>query len=477
MPFIDLLNQDYPSKSLDQNQSQLTNMYLEADQAKGKYKVIALPTPGLTTFCDTGKSVIRDMYKNNEVLYVVAGDTFYSINSAGTKTSLGTLNTSTGFAKIVDIAGGIDTNNQIFIIDGTNCYSYNLGSSTATFPITDLDCPQTSIDLAAQDDYVILANGNSIQFNISSLSDTLTWSALDFASKISRADRLVGILSSRKKLWLFGNSTTEVWYNSGNASFPFEAVPDVFIEYGCAAKRSIAKGNGVVLFLAKNDMGGVSVLQADELLNTIKTPTSITTPPYEALISSFATISDAIGHIFTKDGHSFYILTFPTEGYTFLYDFTTGIWSQMQSNVSSDYTRFLGNCMVNCYNKLLIGDYNSGKIYYADTDNYTENGTAIRRIFVSPPIYHEGKRIIASRLQIDVETGIGDNKTFTLEKSLDNGGTWSTVGTYTVPAVGGRIFATSLGSSRSGFIFKITTTMDAKFILLGFVLEFKLGHS
>src|SRR5258708_1072508 len=160
---IDLLNSHNPSKSTDNNPSQLSNMYLEEDKNfstqyypavsnhKGKYNVVAYPTPGLDLFCDTGKANVRALYTLNDVMYVVAGNTFYTVNSSGTKTSLGTLNTSSGFAKIRAITGGIDTNNQLLIIDGTNGYTYNTGTSIATFPITDVNFPQTATDVTTQD--------------------------------------------------------------------------------------------------------------------------------------------------------------------------------------------------------------------------------------------------------------------------------------------------------------------------------------
>lgn len=475
---IDLLAQDYPSRSLDQNQSILVNMYLEADKFKGKYPVIALPTPGLSLFADTSEANVRAIFEQNQILYVVAGNHFYSINSSGVVSSvLGTLNTSSGFAKIVSISGSSDTNNQLFIIDGTNGYSYNIGSTVATFPITDVDFPQTCIDCTARDDYILVAKLDSISFNISNLSDSLSWDALDFASKISEADRLTAIRTHLSKVWLFGNKTSEVWYNNGNADFPFGPVPDTFLQYGCSAKNSISSNEDYMLFLSANSRGGYSVVKAQP--SQAYTPTPLSTQAHDSLISSFSVVSDAIGYCYTKDGHKFYDLTFPTAGYTFVFDLSSGAISTRQSFIGAAYTRFLASCQSFCFGKNLVGDYQSGKIYSQETAIYTENGTAIRRIITSPSgvLYAGGKRVFVNRLQIDVETGIGSNKTFTLEKSMDNGSTWNTVNTYTIPSKGNRIIENRLGSSKDGILFRITTTMDAKFIVLGFYADINIGHS
>src|SRR5690348_7440896 len=104
MTAVNLLNQYYPSPSTDQNQSLLSNMYLEKDVNRGKYPMIARSTDGLTLFCNTGQSVVRALYTHRGVLYCVAGNVFGSINSSGTLTNIATLNTSSGFAKIRSIS-------------------------------------------------------------------------------------------------------------------------------------------------------------------------------------------------------------------------------------------------------------------------------------------------------------------------------------------------------------------------------------
>lgn len=473
MPKINLLSQDYPSKAIDENQSRLINMYLEPDKNNGQFPIIAYPTPGLTSFCSTGEAVIRTMYEYNGVLYAVAGNKFGSVNSAGTFTQLGSnLSTSTGFAKIISITGGSDINNQLVIIDGTNGYSYNLDTAIATFPISDTDFPDNATDITSQDDYVIVANPTSIQFNLSNLADSTTWEALDFASKIGYSDNLVALKSHKSKLWLFGNRTIEVWYNSGNPDFPFERISDIAINYGVAAKESIAAINDSIYLLAQAASGGYRFMQ---IVDYGLVPFGDS--PREALVNSFTTFNDCKAYSYTIDSHDFIDWTFPTENVTFTYDVTTGVWLTRQSNLAGTYGRFLGNCSAFCYNKRLIGDFNSGVIYTQSSSVYQENGTAIRRMFVSPPIPHEGRRIFVHRLQIYVETNVGSNKTFTLEISNDSGRTWETIETYTIPSDNlTQIYTSSLGSAFN-WMFRITTTMNAKFMLLGFTAEFSMGSN
>ena len=468
---IDLLTQDYNSQAVDQNQSRLINMYLEPDKSKGRDQLIALPTSGLTTFCDTAEAVVRAMEEYNGVLYVVAGNKFGSVNSAGTFTQLGTnLTTSTGFAKIKAISGGSDTNNQLIIIDGTNGYSYNIDTSTATFPIADVDFPQTATDLEAIHDYTLVQVSSSIKYQLSTVADSLSWAALDFASKIAQPDNLVAIKYWQDRLWLLGNKTIEVWWDSGNVDFPFERIPDIFIHKGCAAKQSVVLAQETLFFLSQDITGGYQFIRMQGF-----TPTAIETTPIAYAINNFTTITDCIGYSYIKDGHEFIDWTFPTENQTFTYDATTGIWLTRQSYISAAYGRFLGNCHAFCYNKSLVGDYNSGKIYSQSSSTYTENSVAIRRMFISPPLQFDGRRLFVHRLQIDVQTNVGASKTFDLDISTDSGVTWETIDTYTIPTSSAtQIYTTSLGSGFN-FIFRLTSTTNARFAILGFRADFSVG--
>lgn len=489
MPQLDLLDMSYLSKSSDQNQAELKNMYLEIDPNKGKYKYIALPMPGLSLFCDTGLSNIRCLFSIQEKLYAVAANELLYIDQNGTTTTLGTLNTSTDSstvrAKIRAITGASDINHQLVIIDGTNGYQYNTSTSIGQFPITDSNFPQGAIDIESQDDYITAILPNSITYQWCNLSDTTTWNVLSFASKTGQADGLNALLSHENVMWEFGTQTTELATNVGDPDLPFTK-NSTFLHYGCPARYTIAVNGNYYIFVSSNAHGGYSVYQTLPRIYYYN-PAPVSTPPIDTQLGQWSSIGDAFGHIYNVDGHEFYELTSPSSNQTFIYDIPKsqqadaqkGAWYKRESYINGSYGRFLGNTRAFCYGKRLVGDFNSGKIYYEDSNNYTENGIPIRRQFVSPsgPTYAGGNRVIFSRLQIDVETGVGSNETFTLEKSIDNGSTWQLVNTYTVPPKGGRIYENRLGSSRYGMIFRITTTMNAKFAILGFQVNMEPCHS
>ena len=465
---LNFLNQSYETKASDQNLSSLINMYLVEDQSQGKYPVIAYPTPGLTVFNSGSGSVVRGMYEQAGVLYAVVDNKFYSYNSAGTRTERGTLTTSTG---LVYFAGLID---EILIVDGTNGYHYTISTTTFQSPLTDGDFPQTATSIANLDEFGIATITSSNQYQISAVGNGASWSAADIATVSGSPDNLVRAFINRRELWFFGENTTEIWFNSG-ASFPFERIQGIFIEYGLAARASIGKGDGTIFFLGQNTSGGLNIIKMDGYI-----PQVISNRAIAYQINTYTTTSDAVGFVYQQEGHEFYVLTFPTEAKTWVYDLSTQLWHERQSYVSAAYTRWLPNCYAYAYGKHLVGAYNSGTIYQLSTTTYTENGTAIRRRLVTHPFHTDNeKRYTINKFQLVFESAVAASPEFDLEVSRNGGRTYSTAVTKNLGSTtdyGKRIIYDRLGQCRS-CAFRVTTTMNAKCIILGAQADLTMSTS
>lgn len=480
---INLLNEYYKSRSIDQNNADLVNMYLEIENkdvlqqnikgglttAHPKYKIIAYPSPGKTVFNSGSGSVVRGMIENRGVLYAVIDNTLYSYDSAGTRTSRGTLSTSTGQVEISAIPG------QLEIIDGTSIYNYNTGT-TAFTTVSDPDAPSNPLTMATQDSTVLISSNNAVTIYGSDIADGTSWSALSFGSKTTTSDYIVKLQAFKSRIWIFGTYESEIWYNNGASTFSFAIVQGSSFPYGCAAKNSVAHGQDAIYLLAQSKKGGLTILSANES-GMIPTPNQGIIKQINDLVNAGTTISDAVGYCYMKNGHEFYILNFPTAGVSFEYDITSDVWSSRMSYVSAAYTRDLGNCYAYCYGKHLVGAYNSGTIYYLDDTVYTENSTVMLKCIVTPPAYAEGKKLFFDRLQVDTEKGVGSNKSLTTSISYDSGHTYTDTYTDNLPDVGERLFWNRLGMTQDAFVVKLESTADAKFIVLGAIAEVHVGNN
>lgn len=469
MTQINLLAETANGKSVEQNSANLTNMYLTMDSDNGKYQANAYPTPGLTIFATLPTSPVRAMYDLHGVLYVVSGNTLYSVNSSGTPTSIGTLNTTTGFAKMRGI------NQQLMIIDGTNGFIYNIVSHVFS-QITDTNFTQNCTDLNSQDEIFMVVEPNSQTWQICQISDGTDWTFEGlplFTSVTGNNNYLAAIISLQRQVWLPGTTTTSVYYNAGQAGFTFAQNASVFTELGCAAPQSLAYGDNTLFMLAKDRNGGIVVVNFNGY-----TPAVISTSAINYQLSLLTTISDAIGFTYWQEGHEFYVLSFPTANKTFVYDMAIQAWHQRTSLLSGIQGRWLVQSYCFSYNMCLGGDFQSGNIYKLDMTNFTENGTAITRTLVTNPYYQAGAMIFVSKLQIDFDEnaiynsgGTANTTALNLYVSRDGGRTYgaakpqSLVGSGLTP-YGYRVQWQRLGASRN-FTYMLQTSMNAQFIILG----------
>lgn len=462
---IPLLGAHYSTDAPENNSRQLVNWYLEEDSFGGAYQSIAKPTPGLDVFATISGTEVRGIFEHKELLYTVVDNKFYSVNSAGAETLIGSLLSSTGLVSIAAI------DDEIMIVDGSSGYTYVL--STTTFAqITDVDLPSNPEIVTAQDSYFIVLSPSTGKFFISSLNDGQTWSALDFATAEGSPDDLVTCISDRRELWLLGERTTEIWFNTGG-SFPFERVSGVFIQHGCAAKHSLAQGDNTLFWLAKNKSGDSYVVRTDGLNAIVISSRAITDE-----IAEMTTISDAFAYVYQQSGHEFYVLTFPTEGETFCYDASTGQWHKRTSfnSISQEYGRHRSSSFAFCYGKELVGDFSSGKIYAFNNETYTDNGTVILRTLISAPIFNGNKWMTIHNLEINFKKGVGlvsgqgNDPQAMLRISKDGGRTWGNslwrspgaLGTYTANALWNR-----LGSTKNAFVLELTVSDPIEWIILG----------
>jgi hypothetical protein len=183
---------------------------------------------------------------------------------------------------------------------------------------------------------------NSGQFQITGLND-VTVDALDVATAEGSPDNLVGLISDHRDLWLFGTDSTEVFFNSGNADFPFERIQGAFIEHGCAAKFSIAKMANTVFWLGQDDKGNGIVLMAKGYQ-----PQRISTHAVEQAIQSYGDISDAKAYTYQQNGHNFYVLNFSAAQTTWVYDLTTNLWHERVYMNQGSYERHRADLSLVC---------------------------------------------------------------------------------------------------------------------------------
>jgi len=390
----------------------LVNWYLEKNPGNAKFPYALYPTPGLTRLVTLGNGPIRGMCDMGGYLWVVSGDTLYRVDSNYNTTTIGNIGSSGNVDMVTNNTHVlIVTNQQMYVADSDGVLEQ---------PFRGMGCA------AYQDGYAIVYKRTTEQFYISGVDDFTSWSALDFSSADTLPDSIVGLVSVQRQLLIFGEKTTEFWYNAGLASFPFSRSQTN--EIGCKAKESIAVFDNAAFWLA--DDYHVYMTQGVQ-------PQKISNSQIAKLIEEQPSPEEARAFVYSQQGHTFYVLTFTDK--TIVFDAMTGTWHERKSE---SINRWRANKYWQIWNTHIVGDYANGKLYKLDLDAYDEDGDTIRREADSAPIHAAGDRVTLWEVLVDIDSGQGltsgqGNDPELMLQWSDNGGrTWSNELTSKMGAVG-----------------------------------------
>lgn len=470
------------SKLADQEAT--VNLYVQAfpPAANASTRMALYPWPGVENFVTVAAAPCRGTYTAAGRTFAVYGANFVEINSNGTSTARGTVawadNTPVTFAYNGDGGG------ELFV--SASDVGYMLTLATNVFGT---ELASASDFCAMRDGYFLSLDTATSTVSISDLYDGATWDPTQFAQRSIAGDPWVSMLTPTvgREIWLFGTQTSEIWYNAGTSPFPFAPQPNALLPHGIAAARSAASVAGSVMWLAQTELGRCQVVQA-----VGSQPRIVSTTALQQAFDGYVTISDAIGQALEFQGHTFYILTFPTDGATWAYDLTTGYWVQLGTwnSDESAYEAWRPTFHTFNFGKHLMGDLETGDLWNMSPTLYTDvDGGAMRRLRRAPGIIDEDRRVFYSEIQILMDVGVGnvvapsDNPQVMLRMSNDGGYTWSAeytmsagyalgaghLGTYNTRVQLGRC-----GSARRR-VFEVAMSETVPWRIQGAVLKIKPG--
>lgn len=454
--------QSYIARAKPGSASRLVNLYAEPLPKGAKFPLSLNGTPGLRSFATAGTGPIRAALEWKGAAYVVSGQGLYKIASDGTATQIGGL--------ILPSAGNvfIDANQvQIGICVPPNFY---FSDGLTLTQVVDADLPEVS-SFTMVDNYGVLAQKDTGTFWLTELVDFSQVDGLDFASAEGFPDNLVRVFADHRTLWLFGTKSIELWYDSGNADLPFDRLAGGFIERGLAGPMAVCKGALNIYWLGDDKQ----IYMAQGIR-----PTRISTFAVEEALRGYPTVTDCIAFAYSQGGHDFMVFKFPGAGATWVYDASTKLWHERESQ---QYTAFRWSCTVAAYEKVLAGDALTNELFEVDLDTYTEDGIAIVRIADTAPIYNNGHQLTIDALQLEFQTGVGLNTgqgsdpQVVVQISRDGGQTFEDERWFALGAIGEyrtRVVTRQWGSVREA-MFRVKVSDPVKVAALGARIEARPG--
>jgi hypothetical protein len=458
--------------SPNQNAQETVNMFLEVDPSE-ENKLTLYRVDGKKLLLTIPTAPIYALHEFGGVLYVATATRVYRVLSNLQIYEIGFVDLDVDTTIAANNAGQICFNSGL----KNKAYVYN----TRTFALNEITSSAFygSPRVDYLDGYGVFIRPNSQQFYISALNDFLTFDALDFASDEADPDDLVTFIVDHRELILFGERTSTVWFNTGDATFPLARREGAEMEVGCAAALSVAKLDNTVFFLGRTSHGTGLVYKLNQY-----SPQIISNRGIEHMINSFSRVDDAIGYAYQKNGHSFYVLTFPTAKKTLVYDASIQD-PDMSWSVRETYGlgRDRASCYTFAFDKHLVGDFVTGNIYELDENTHLDGTLPIVWSRTSAHIISDYKRVKHKEVVLNFETGVGlngnDDPLVYLTYSDDGGVTYITPREASLGVIGQRKNRTMwarLGQSRDR-VYKIFGSAPVKTVLISGFIEVEVGKT
>lgn len=391
--------------------SRLVNCYLETDK-QGELWVYK--RPGTLEFESQGASIARGIYHWRGDVYSIFAGTLYR-NGVSVGTGLSQLN---GVYRFSSILGGTP---KLVLGNGLKTYAYSVaGGLTSDFNTIDPDFPATCVKGIVYLNgatYVMDANGQIWGSAINSVDTAGSWTALNFIAAQAEPDAGVFLAKQLVYVIAFGEWSTEVFFDAGNATgSPLGVVSGSKLSYGCATAESVQEIDDRLFWISSSKTAAVQVSMMDQLNHEV-----ISTDAIDRLIQG-STLADVSSTQLKINGHSFYIITLRDIDLTLVYDINEGEWHQW-TDTNSNYFKMM-YYTYDSSKRHIFQHETDGKLYYANATYYTDNTSKITVDIYTPNFDASTRR----RKQLGQMLFIGDQESGSIlyvRSSDDDYQTWN----------------------------------------------------
>lgn len=428
------------------NASQVVNLYIMLEEAGSKTKSILINTQGTQDVASFNYDILG-IYLFKGIFYVVTKNKLYKLvpspglvpsetlvpytvlvpsgelipgsEPVAMQTALtyspGTVFTveEIGDVSLVGQVSFADNGIEMVFVAGEG-YSFNPEGEVLT-AMSDQAGWYPSYSVAYMDGYFIFSRDGTGQFFITQLFSTIL-DPIDWATGEAAPDDTLSVQVLNRQLWIIGEKTCEVWYDSGDPLFPFTRISGAVVDIGAIGYQTVAKALDVCLFVG-NDLK-VYMTRGYSLV-----PVSTSSIDHE--ISRMTSDPSTIrAFTFHERGHWFYALTLGDDGSTFVYDLTTTLWHMRKSYDHGGWE------MDGAYNNYVDGEtyvYSGQKLFRFREEIFTENHENIIREIVSVPLNKTVNRTRIHELELDMEVAYPVEAKIGLELSSDSARTWGNI--------------------------------------------------
>jgi len=240
-------------------------------------------------------------------------------------------------------------------------------------------------------------------------TDTFDQSGAGFFTAGTRSDEVTAMVGVRNTLLVFGPSSVELWYGTGDSNFPFRLDANPIPSDLLAPRSVVSTGSGVYWLDSARSIVRLQGRETQEVSLAVA-----------AQLEGLSAVEDCIGHEVNLPGHHLVTFTFPAAGLTLCYaprldawtewrrwDVTTGTWAAMPMRAYVHQTE---------WNRHFCSGRSNGTVYELSATTYQDHNAPLVRLWRGPFLEHGSVAVKgSSRLQWVVDGGVAQSYTTTSE--------------------------------------------------------------
>lgn len=424
----------YQARSPIANAQVCINLYPEPNPKDAPFPVTHYPSPGLSVLSDyTGQlgGWVRGLYMaSNGRCFAVIGQTVITWLGAGsgpdTYVVLGATAVNTGGPVSM-----VDNGTTLVIVDGTT-WGGMMALDQALVPgaLQQIEDPafygSNRVDFI--DTFMVFNQPGTGNFYSTTSNVVTPFDPLYFAAKEGWNDLLQCCACLHDNIWLFGNVTTEIWFNAGGATFPFARMPNSILQQGTVTATSVVVADNAVYWLSQDRWGRNMYMRGEGYAAR-----RVSTFAVENEWNGYPAVNDCISMAFQLGGHETIGVFFPTANRWWAYDAATQMWHvRTYSDLSTGWLPF---CMAGwgatafvspIQQQTIAGHRGAPIILQVSRDAYTDNNLPIQRQRSWAHVQDDGQRVAHTRFSLSFAGAAMTPDTVSLDWSDDAGQTYGT---------------------------------------------------
>lgn len=408
MPLMpNFVGPSYQARSPNADAEATINLILETSKAPGTPKAaVFYGAPCQKFFTSVTAQGCRGVFSQDGRTWTVVGANLYEVNTTTPGTTLrGSAGAIPNDGAPVSFASNGVGGNQLAIVGGGTLSILNLLTHTltaVTLPLTN-----APVVIVFIDGYFVLLEADTVRVWFSALENGLSWNALDFFARSHTSDNNVGLVVLRDRLWVFGSASSEVYYDSGDATTPFIAYPGSLMMEGAITPWGIMTLGEAVLWLSQDNQGRARIVGA-----TSYVPQRVSTPAIDYALASYPTLADVEVLAYEQEGHAFAIWTCPsgdTVGVSWALDQSEGQWHQRAGwdSTRGQFTRWRARGCASTDAGVLVGDYATGTLSLLDLNTFRDGEAPRKWVRRAPYLSAENAWIFLDQIELGMQSGVG----------------------------------------------------------------------